>query len=561
MYVDTQWDDGLWTRGLVRKGCHLGALAEQVTPGTTLERDAFLAWMKTASGIQTDRDFRSAHALLELLYHTFSAYSVDMVDLAIGAMTVLDGSTEDKLRTALTLVTNDVITEGDLVRVLGGFLLGLYCLFAGHDDENSHAPDAIVELLTNSATKTVQGLLEQTPTLTFEHIWDWYLLVGATEAPYLKLLDMDRWATEGRAAVSPPPSTSDGVLFGFVSDAHVLGIHEAHAVELEDLLMATRFPVLSPQTLYDTFLHHTLDGWLDELTFIESVNELTCMTCTNHVMDDDKFMGTMRSLFKQYLGGAHSKTTVDAFELAAGFSLFAHGSKSDKLAAGFHFFDTDDLGYLSKGQLWRFLRSVILTILGLAPPSMPLPTSSILAFVDAGGVSILEALDAPTYTFETFGRWYNQGGFQLLSWLELLDLKKWTFVYGDFNTSILDKTPVQPVSASMYYTAKNIRATNQKDYSGSNDNNVQSNGGGLLPLDSIPALCLKNDVVLAFDLLLESDTHPVQNLAFDNGDLLHYSQLQRDTGLYTLDVNSVHNAFATYIDVHNGLATIDKGRF
>ncbi|KDO27863.1 hypothetical protein SPRG_07136 [Saprolegnia parasitica CBS 223.65] len=545
----------------LRKGCHLGALAEQVTPGTTPERDAFLAWMKAASGIQTDRDFRSARALLELLYHTFSAHSVDMADLAIGAMTVLDGSTEDKLRTALQLVTtDDVITEGDLVRVLSGFLLGLYCLFAGNADEDSHAPDAIVELLTHSATKTVQGLLEQTPTLTLEHIWDWYLLVGATEAPYLKLLDMDRWnVTEQRSAMAPPPSSAgDGVLFGFVSDSHVLGIHEAHAVELEDLLMATRFPVLSPQTLYDTFLHHTLDGWLDELTFIESVNELTCMTCTNHVMDDDKFMGAVRSLFKQYLGGAHSKTTVDAFELAAGFSLFAHGSKSDKLAAGFHFFDTDDLGYLSKGQLWRFLRSVILTILGLAPPAMPLPTSSILAFVDAGGAAILDALDAPTYTFETFGRWYNQGGFQLVSWLELLDLKKWTFVYGDFNTSILDKTPVQPVSASMYYTAKNIRATNQKE-AGSNDTNPVHSG--LLPLDSIPALCLKNDVVLAFDLLLESDMHPVQNLAFDNGDLLHYAQLQRNTGLYALDVPSVHNTFANYIDVHNGLATIDKGRF
>ncbi|OQS01061.1 hypothetical protein ACHHYP_01879 [Achlya hypogyna] len=539
----------------LRKGCHLHAFKDSVVSGKHLEREEFLSWMKTASGIQTDRDFRSAHALLELVFHTFSTYSVDMVDLAIGAMVVLDGSTEDKLRCALELLCDDfpLVTEGVLVRALTDFLLGLYCLFAG--DDTSHAPDATLETIEASATKTVQSLLEQTPTLSFEAVWDWYLLVGATEAPYLRLLDMDRWAP---AVVSPPPSTADGgVLFGFVTDATVVGITEAHAAELEELLLACRFPVLAPQTLYDTFLHHTLDGMLDEATFIEGVNELTCMTCTNHVMDDDKFMTTVRALFKQYVSH-NATTTVDAFELAAGFAIFAHGSKSDKLAAGFHFFDTDDRGFLTKGQLWRFLRSVVLTMLGLAPPA---GVASLVALVDDGATTVLDALDDDTYTFETFGRWYNQGGFQVMSWLELLDLKKWIFVAPDFNTSILDKTPVQPVSASMYYTAKNIRATNQKDVQSSTGTDDGLSESALLPIDSIPPLCLKNDIVLAFDLLLESDAHPIQNLAFDNGDLIHYQQLQAATQLQALEVTTAHGLLAPHVEMHGGIGTLDKARF
>ncbi len=35
--------------------------------------------------------------------------------------------------------------------------------------------------------------------------------------------------------------------------------------------------------------------------------------------------------------------------------------------------------------------------------------------------------DSPIITFEVFGEWYNSGGFNLVPWLELLDLEKWDF--------------------------------------------------------------------------------------------------------------------------------------
>lgn len=40
-----------------------------------------------------------------------------------------------------------------------------------------------------------------------------------------------------------------------------------------------------------------------------------------------------------------------------------------------------------------------------------------------GGAGTLDASKA--ITFEDVGNWYNTGGFEVIPWLELLDLRKW----------------------------------------------------------------------------------------------------------------------------------------
>ncbi|RHY33307.1 hypothetical protein DYB32_001726 [Aphanomyces invadans] len=579
---------------VVRKACKLDRIKEDVKEGMILEEEDFIKWIRHCSGIQTEKDFRSTRSMVELLYNTFVPYSVDMVDLSVGFLVFLDGTVEEKLRLALELTSKDdfpILTEGAVVRCLTNILLGLYCLFASGGPANTDTSVNILETMQFSASQTVVEITDHQPKLTFDDVWDWYLLMGGEHAPYLKLLDMSYWRHQEAFLLQPATATSDSsspLVFTVTHQSQSLHIGAAHAIELEELLLASRFTVLQPQVMYDTFLHHTIDGWLDLATFEESLNELTCMTCTNHLVDDDKFMTSMRALFASYLGP--NDTKVEAFELAAGFSLFCDGSKSDKLAAGFHYFDTDDAGELTNDQLWRFLRSVIVTVLGLVPNT---DNSSLVDVIDGAATEIMDQVSDPTYTFEQFGQWYNEGGFQTMSWLELLDLRKWSFVWPEFNTANFatlneNDQQLQPVSASAYYTAKNIRATLHDDRQVDSDpcggsltfdstcgvaSQQQRNG----TLDLIPPVCLKNDIVLEFELPLESSTTSGANsgssndqaslgslldsLCFDNGDLMHYMQLQKRTALQTHPIQTVFQVFEPYFDALEGYPTLERADF
>ncbi|ETV85869.1 hypothetical protein H257_02417 [Aphanomyces astaci] len=570
----------------LRKACTLDRIKEDIKAGALLEEDEFVAWIRHCSGIQTDTAFQSTRSMVDLLYHTFAPYSVDMLDLSVGLLVLLDGSVEDKLRLALELSLDDdafpILTEGAVVRCFTNVLLGLTCLFASgalvnnKDDSNVHS---IVEVLQFSAAQTVVELTDHDPTLTFDHVWDWYLLMGSEHAPYLKLLDMSYWRHQEAAASmihssmprsTDPSQASSVLLFPLAHESQSLQIGPAHAMELEELLLASRFTVLQPQAMYDTFLQHTIDGRLDEATFDDALNELTCMACTNHLVDDDKFTASMRMLFRHF-----QTRTVDAFELAAGFALFCAGSKSDKLAAGFHFFDTDDTGTLTRDQLWRFLRSSLVIMVGLVPPTLS-SSSSVLDEIDAAAVEIMQHVDDATYSFDEFGHWYNDGGFHTMSWLELLDLKKWSFVWPGFS-HFADEQHQQPaVSASAYYTAKNIRATPYDDRQVDSDDasltfashNEDDNGTvsgtrsrqryatSTCQLDSIPPVCFKNEVVLEFELPLQTTSNdtdavddvpaPLDSLCFDNGDLLRYMRLQHCTALHDVDFRAAFCMFESY---------------
>ncbi|CAK4117798.1 unnamed protein product [Aphanomyces euteiches] len=543
----------------LRKACKLERIQQEYKSGAVLEEDEYIAWMRQLSGVQTERDFQSIHSIVDVVHQTFEPYSIDMLDLTMGSLVLLDGSVQDKLRVALELSceTFPLLNEGALVRTLTNFLLSLYCLFSSQTN-NSGDTINIVEVMQFSAAQTVVEITEHQPSLTFDGVWDWYLLMGGEHAPYLKLLDMTYWLQQEiiSQASEDEPNTNEAhsspLLFTLAHNDETKHIGHRHAIELEDILTASCFTVLQPQVMYDTFLQHTIDGWLDEATFEEGLNELTSMTCTNHLVEDDKFMTSMRQLFRNYLAPDAEK--VEAFELAAGFSLFCVGSKSDKLAAGFHYFDTDDAGFLDNDQLWHFLRSVVVTILGLIPTE----GTPILEFIESSANEIMQDLTESTYTFEQFGQWYNDGGFHAMSWLELLDLKKWAFVWPDFNTGVLDNEPIHPVSATMYYTTKNIRATNhQVDSDGPAPLTFEDRGS--IHLDSVPPLCLKNEIVLEFDLPIESE-QPVQSLCFDNGDLMHYMALQECTNLQTVDIRVAYGEFESFVD-STGVATLEKHEF
>ena len=125
---------------------------------------------------------------------------------------------------------------------------------------------------------------------------------------------------------------------------------------------------------------------------------------------------------------------VDATELASGFTLFASGSKSEKLLLAFQAFDRDDDGLLSKRGLWKYLRSFLTVLLSLVEDVLDVPMVEVERLVDNGAVQLTETVFAQVepengdmISFEEFAEWYTNGGFEVAPWLELLDLSKWPF--------------------------------------------------------------------------------------------------------------------------------------
>lgn len=127
--------------------------------------------------------------------------------------------------------------------------------------------------------------------------------------------------------------------------------------------------------------------------------------------------------------------TVDFAELVAAFSLLCDGTKSDKLSLAFRLFDTNVDGRLTRRQLWRFLRSFLTALFCLSSAAADEPVESLYTVIDDATVTTAQLIFAKAsetrstsrqgVTFEEFGNWYNDGGFELLPWLELLDLNKW----------------------------------------------------------------------------------------------------------------------------------------
>lgn len=632
--------------------------------------------------------------------HAHDVVLVVMVQLGIGCLPLIQGTAKEKLQGAIKLSLfgcgvpmDDPISLSVLKTALACLLLSITAVF----DLESATPEQLQStstIITTSVSEAAARLysfysLSKDATSSFEEqIWPWIETNASKVCPWLKFVDQQKWPTTKRltsptksdltnassprrwasqssitssqaygASIIDSNDESQATTAGTTSldqtalsfrfspvDGGVLNIGEEQAVKLFNLLTQSAFTKVLPKAMYDTFVQHTGDGLLEEETFLEAIEELLSMTDVPHLSKDSEFLDGMIDIFRCFL--PEKVLRVDAFEIAAGFSLFAWGSKSDKLGSAFHFFDADSKGFLNQQQLWRFLRSIVTILLYLSPPNaMVLQRyGSIAALVDTGEQEIMDVimegigeeyddedddeedqsengedeereyanseLRAGVYTFEDFGLWYNSGGFKGMSWLELLDLRKWMFVSPDFDVDLLDVQPVDPVYASSnYYTANNIQVDvdadniedlqegkNQFAFAGviveedeeddtespPNNNNVpleeakdsQSSFGSSssgeqsrnssIP-STLPAFCLKNEVVLEFDLTLEADDAvlselPLTTLSFNNGDLLMYAELQRVTKLHHVDLNRVYEVFAPLME-NPSSACIEKSTF
>ena len=140
---------------------------------------------------------------------------------------------------------------------------------------------------------------------------------------------------------------------------------------------------------------------------------------------------------------------VDANDLACGFTVLCGGRKSDKLEYAFDLLDkrSGSLG-ASKNEMVRYLQSFLTVLLTISSCSVGRETQENILRTLAGDTitgkesslsstiiwgsswatnEMLKSLPVHEnrINFENFAEWYTKGGFSVIPWLELLDLRKW----------------------------------------------------------------------------------------------------------------------------------------
>ena len=140
------------------------------------------------------------------------------------------------------------------------------------------------------------------------------------------------------------------------------------------------------------------------------------------------------------------KGEADTEEIAIGLCFVCYGNKSAKLAAGFDILEKEDGKGLSNQQLVHFLKSYLIMLVGISlltsspegvmKPKMDASTRKVmLQAVEHGArwtlrhflaaLGIKDENDTNVrHSFETFARWYSDGGYNVAPWLELLSLEK-----------------------------------------------------------------------------------------------------------------------------------------
>ncbi|CAI5743107.1 unnamed protein product [Peronospora destructor] len=587
---------------------------------------------------------------LERIYRSFETSNrTDVYQLITGCLVLLPGQVKEKVEIAIQLSRCRCGDDNDNVITFSIVCMALSCLL--------QSLCAVFDLRTTtddqlkSTTSIISTCVEETVACTFaacslgkddtasfdEQIWPWIKANSSSSQAimWINLLDPNKWpgmsslsqeSLTDQRLLEESPSINNGedgesdvecdeeeddsteLSFRFSSvDGGVLTIGEQQAVDLYDLLAQSAFTRVAPQAMYDTFIQHTGDGLLEEETFLEAIEELLSMTDKPHLMEKNTFLESILAIFRSFL--PDNCRTVDAFEIAAGFSLMSWGSKSDKLASAFHYFDLtlfcSDMVRLTelvdKGEE-EILEAIMEGLLSEVDEEEDEERTSdgsqddeekLSADSENGGNYVDEiAGDRPRaksdmrlglYTFEEFGLWYNGGGYKGMSWLELLDLRKWVFVSPSFTLESLDTRSVDPaVASNNYYTANNIQvdidAVDSPERapvvvvqgppssaaSIGSSSTVARSYNSSTPA-TLPAICLKNEIVLEFDLPFDADNDaltelPLTTLSFDNGDLIQYFEVQRVIKLNQMELYRVYDVFEPYMEKLSS-ACIEKRTF
>jgi hypothetical protein len=224
----------------------------------------------------------------------------------------------------------------------------------------------------------------------------------------------------------------NNVCYRFQINAFQLDITKDTVASLGRLVVQTQLCDLPLHRLYDVMSRNSTDGLMSKAQYDAAVRDLVPSESLS-AGDKKDFALVLSTLFFAF--DRTETNVVDVAELCCGFSILCGGSKSSKLSYSFEWMDEDEDNQLSRRGLWRYFRSFLCALLTLSGATLDIPMDEATRTCDQCAVwtasKLFAALDEhsdrprSSVTFEDIADWYTEGGYQVATWLELLDLSKW----------------------------------------------------------------------------------------------------------------------------------------
>jgi Ca2+-binding EF-hand superfamily protein len=291
--------------------------------------------------------------------------------------------------------------------------------------------------------------------VAFEDFAKWYTEGGYAVAPWLELLDLQKFLSligDFEPPQQPPgdaqPSMGD-VLFTFplAKDRSLVVLRDdAHYVRsvvselgLLSLTCEDIWTTLSKDVAKRLGLKKSADLPVDQTTFVDcmvKILEKSKKPAQKSSWANFSPEETLKNFFLSF--DLMQKNQVPLNQLMCGLTLLCGGKKSNKLGFAFGLFCTEGKSGKKKIQTMghdafnEFFRSFLIVMFSCCNQSLSLSADAVSQYISDTAQAVSDAVMAywkskkvDKVKFDHFSKWYNDGGFQMAPWLELLDLHKW----------------------------------------------------------------------------------------------------------------------------------------
>ncbi len=318
--------------------------------------------------------------------------------------------------------------------------------------------------------------MKRSNAVTFEDFAKWYTEGGYVVAPWLELLDLNKFLSLIGESSRPSPrhaydKTIADILFTFpLANNQSLVILREDAKYVCSVVRELGLLSITCEEIWETLYsdvaaslkkrsnaQKSVSMEVDQDTFVECMIRVMKQNARPPKEKSSDGFFSPKEVFKNFFLSfdIEQSNRVALNQLMCGLTLLCGGKKSSKLVFAFGLFDGHDTKEVKNGRkkpsmgredFVNFFRSFLIVMFSCCNQSLDLSGDAVSQYIADTAQSITKDVMAFQWRtkkldrvkFENFSEWYNEGGFETAPWLELLDLNKWVLI--DHQEQLLDSS-------------------------------------------------------------------------------------------------------------------------
>jgi Ca2+-binding EF-hand superfamily protein len=294
--------------------------------------------------------------------------------------------------------------------------------------------------------------------VAFEDFAKWYTEGGYAVAPWLELLDLQKFLSligdfqppqQPQPTVQQPQGSPADVLFTFpLAKERSLVVLRDDAHYVRAVVSEMGLLSLTSEDIWAALSKDVTKKLGAKKSAVVPVDQASFVECMMKILSTSK-KSTQKSSWANFSPEETLKNFFLSFDLMqvnqvplnqlmCGLTLLCGGTKSSKLGFAFGLFcgdgknGTKKIQTLGRGDFIQFFRSFLIVMFSCCNQSLSLSADTVSQYISDTAQTVADAVMAywkgkkvDKVKFDHFSKWYNEGGFQMAPWLELLDLHKW----------------------------------------------------------------------------------------------------------------------------------------